>query len=107
MRKKRLLSLALAATMLFGSAAAMPQGVFDDVTSISVSAEGETSGQCGENVFWSLDDGVLTISGSGKMYDYNYDDSPFYCRQDITSVVIKSGVTSIGSYVFNACTNML
>ncbi len=28
-------------------------------------------GQCGENVYWTLDDGVLTISGTGKMTSYN------------------------------------
>ena len=31
------------------------------------------SGTCGANTTWSLDsDGVLTISGSGAMYDYGY-----------------------------------
>ncbi len=31
-----------------------------------------TSGTCGENIIWEFDDetGVLTISGTGDMYDY-------------------------------------
>ena len=102
--RKKFLSGLLALCLVFGSAA-MPEGVFDDVTSIGVSAENTaTSGKCGLNVNWSLKNGVLTISGTGKLYDFYWDLAE---RTDITSVVIKSGVTSIGSYVFNACTNML
>ncbi len=37
--------------------------------SMSVSALAET-GQCGENMFWDLPDGVLTISGTGDMDVY-------------------------------------
>ena len=108
--KKRLLSLAMAVAMIFGSAAALPEGTFTHSTSIRVSAENApTSGKCGENVYWSLDDkGVLTISGTGKMYDYDswHSYSPFYQRDDIKSVVIKSGVTSIGDDVFFFCQNL-
>ena len=109
MRCKRLLSLTLAAAMLFGSAAALPEGVFDDGAGIIASAAEVESGKCGENVFWSLDDkGVLTISGTGKMYDYDswYSYSPFYQRDDIMSVIIKSGVTNIGECAFYNCTSL-
>ena len=99
MKKKRLLSLAMAVAMIFGSVATLPEGTFTHSTSIRVSAENApTSGKCGENVYWSLDDkGVLTISGTGNMYDYQFEASPFNARDDIKSVVIKSGVTSIGT----------
>ena len=87
------------------------------------------SGKCGENLTWALtDDGVLTISGTGEMTDYpNFPDVPWYddrekivtaviepgvtnicsfaffgCK-NLTSVTIPEGVTSIGSYAFNAC----
>ena len=87
------------------------------------------SGKCGENLTWALtDDGVLTISGTGEMADYpNFPDVPWYddrekimtaviepgvtnicsfaffgCK-NLTSVTIPEGVTSIGSYAFNAC----
>ena len=46
------------------------------------SAYAETSGPCGDNLTWTLtDDGTLTISGTGKMTDYDepsvYAASPF------------------------------
>ena len=67
------------------------------------------SGECGnngDNLTWVLTvDGTLTISGSGEMG--NYSDSsvaPWYSnRTKILSVVVESGVTSIGDYAFYAC----
>ena len=104
MKNKRILSLALAVTMLFGLTAMLPDGVFDDVTNIGVSAiSTATSGKCGDNISWSLKNGVLTISGNGRMYD-NY--GGFDYRNDITSVVIESGVTSIGYYAFQNCIDL-
>ncbi len=103
--KKKLLSGLLAIALLLGSAAALPEGAFDEFASVSASAETSkaTSGKCGENVKWSLKNGVLTISGSGAMYDYSHGYSPLEQRSDITSVVIKSGVTSISGRMFLGC----
>ena len=104
--KKKILSGVLAVALLFGSAAALPEGVFETSSTITASAEGETSGKCGENVTWTLKDGVLTISGKGDMKNYdNAYDSPFCNLKDII-VKIKSGVTSIGTAAFNGCTNI-
>ena len=67
------------------------------------------SGVCGEDVIWTLDDdGVLTISGIGDMADYTLEEkAPWYDRKDdIVSVNIESGVTSIGEYAFYECTNI-
>ncbi|MBQ2582094.1 MAG: hypothetical protein II574_10765, partial [Ruminococcus sp.] len=96
--KKKVLSGLLALALVFGSAAALPEGVFEISSNITASAVSTaTSGKCGENVKWKLTDGKLTISGTGAMTNYNnYNESPFYGRTDIQSVVIKSGVTSIG-----------
>lgn len=54
---------------------------------------------------WSLDGGVLTISGSGPMADYAAaTDAPWYeSRGEITSIVIESGVTSVGNNSFTWC----
>lgn len=55
---------------------------------------------------WVLtEDGTLTISGSGEMPSYSETvTAPWYAkRMKITSVVIGSGVTYVGSYAFNAC----
>ena len=104
MKKKRLLSMAMALCLVLGSAAGLPKNAFVDNTNITASAANTaTSGKCGENVSWSLKDGVLTISGTGKMNDYVSKSSPFYDRNDIKSVEIKSGVTSIGNWAFTDC----
>ena len=68
----------------------------------------EPARKCGDNVYWTLDeDGVLTISGTGKMWDYgetdaDWEDAPWY-GLDVKSVVIEAGVTSIGNYAFFWC----
>ncbi|MCD8358465.1 MAG: leucine-rich repeat protein [Oscillospiraceae bacterium] len=61
-----------------------------------------------EGVTWILVDGVLTISGIGEMEDYTFTiDVPWYSRRsEITTVIIQDGVTSIGGYAFNGCSNL-
>lgn len=63
------------------------------------------SGACGDGLSWDYSDGVLTISGSGNMYDYGSSTAvPWYSfRQEITSVVLPSGLTSVGSHAFYGC----
>ena len=60
---------------------------------------------CGKNVYYSFDDGVLTIYGNGEMYNTNFKESPFsnkpFSTDAIKSVVIEDGVTSIGRYAFS------
>ena len=69
-----------------------------------------TAGTCGENLTWTLDgNGVLTISGQGKMTDFafDYSDIPWYdSREQITKVIIEDGVTSISRLAFTECSNM-
>lgn len=60
-----------------------------------------TSGTCGDNVEWTLADGVLTISGSGAINNYAFDG-----KNDIKTVVINEGVTSIGMYAFRNCSSL-
>ena len=87
--KKKLLSIVLALSML---CAFVP---------LVASAEVATSGTCGENLTWTLgEDGTLTISGTGDMYDY-YND--FFGQSKIKNVIIKNGVTSIGNSAFEIC----
>ena len=76
----------------------------------STTAKAATSGTCGENLTWVLDDdGTLTISGTGAMTDYSYFSSaPWHSNRDsIKKVVIENGVTSIGSFAFYLCENMI
>lgn len=71
-------------------------------------AAAPTEGTCGENATWKLEGGTLTISGTGAMKDYTYDDlAPWNgSEKDIKTAVIESGVTSIGSSAFSGCSNM-
>ncbi len=62
------------------------------------------SGKCGSNVSWTLNsDGLLTISGTGAMEDYQFN-APWldHCNA-IKNVNIKGGVTRIGKDAFNGC----
>ena len=64
------------------------------------------SGKCGENISWSFDGtGLLTISGSGPMYDWNTDgNAPWHdYSYGIKSVVISDNVTTIGNCAFYFC----
>lgn len=78
---------------------------------VSVSAGAVSSGTCGDSLRWEVTDDVLTISGTGEMYQYSaewaeLDDytpfAPWYAwRKDVTSVVIEEGVTSISARAFS------
>ena len=69
-------------------------------------AEEITSGTCGENLTWTLDDtGTLTISGEGEMYDYP--SMPWdSAKETIQNVIIEDGVTSIGDCAFYGCSSL-
>ena len=113
--KKRFVSLLLAISMIFSL---MP------VSAVTAFAEDENSGavkiiakgncgadEGGENLKWTLDNnGVLTISGSGAMKDYTWDENvrlDWYVRKkDIRSVVLDNRITHIGNYAFDKCTNI-
>lgn len=57
----------------------------------------ETSGTCGKDLIWVLDDeGTLTISGTGKMENYYSDYASPWNKQDVEAVIIREGITSIG-----------
>lgn len=100
--KKRIVSLLLALVLA--------------ATLLPVQAWGATvvdSGYCGgegdgKNLTWTLDsDGVLTISGKGKMKSYNYNSTPWYnIRTSIKRVSIEDGVSSIGKYAFYNCSSL-
>lgn len=67
------------------------------------------SGTCGDNLTWTLTtDGTLTIVGTGAMNDYSYYTSPWYDHcEAITSVVIEPGVTSVGTFAFYNCSELM
>ena len=76
----------------------------------SAADEVETEGTCGDNLTWSFADGVLTISGTGDMWDYEWindqTNSTPWSKLVITEVRIEQGVTSIGKYAFEGCADL-
>ncbi len=62
-----------------------------------------TINQCGDDIYWDLKDGILTIKGSGEIWNYSYNNYAPWCSysEDINSVVIHDGITTIGDYAFS------
>ena len=90
--KKRLLSILL---VLLTALTLLPLGALAD-----------DNNKCGENLTWELDEiGILTISGTGDMYNYSEDYLAPWSEHcfEITNVTISDGVTSIGSSAFCYC----
>ena len=66
-------------------------------------------GQCGDNLYWSYDEDTKTISitGSGKMYDYTADTQPWLLfKEQIVEVTTTNTVTSIGTSAFEGCARL-
>lgn len=73
-------------------------------------------GECGENVFWYLKNGTLTISGTGSMWDAFWDtwlegsekDSVSWQghRDEVKQLIIEEGITRIGAHAFFGFTEM-
>ena len=104
--KKRIITIILVFSML---CTALP---------MIASAATVDSGTCGENLTWMLDaNGVLTVSGTGEMYDYSAfggiggiksgaptETAPWMTHMSaIEKVVIEEGVTSVGNKAFAMC----
>ncbi len=75
----------------------------------------DSSGQCGDDVYWSFDSasGALTLSGTGDTWDYTFDfdaqphgNSPFYENSDIKTINVESGITGLGEHLFCFCYNV-
>ena len=68
------------------------------------------SGKCGKNLTWTLTyNGVLTISGTGDMYNYDYTNNlaPWNnVSNNIKYIVLPEGLTSIGEWAFYLCASV-
>ena len=67
-----------------------------------------TADRCGDDLIWSLDEnGVLLISGTGDMWDYELENPPWWEERDqIRELQILPGVTGIGALAFANCSNL-
>ena len=65
-------------------------------------------GICGDHAVWHYENGTLTISGSGEMYDnWTIDNEQWATiRDQITRVIVEEGITYIGSYSFGWCRSL-
>ena len=68
-------------------------------------SESTASSQCGDGVTYTISGHTLEISGSGAMWDFTQPPWLSYAS-DITSVVIGSGITSVGAGTFSCLTNV-
>ncbi len=79
----------------------------DDFISDEVGESAVANGTCGNDLTWILDSkGTLTICGTGKMSEWNYDKTavPWYdYRDSVKKIIIESGVTNIGIMAFYGC----
>ena len=95
---KKVISLLLSLAVLLAITSGLNLTAFADTI----------TGECGDNVTYSLDPetGELTVRGTSEMYYYLSYNSPFHNNEMIKSVIIEDGVTNIGSCAFNECKNL-
>lgn len=115
---KRIISGLAAIALVFSGGGAAVGNIVGQGFDIAASAEGventidtdiPTSGTCGDDLTWNYSDGTLTIGGTGEMYDFNAGDSPGPWEEftdDIKTVIISDGVTSIGRSAFLGCNSL-
>lgn len=131
LKSKRLISLLLAGSMMVSMLPASAVTAFAETTATAVVAENsntETSGDCGatknDHVHWNYASGVLTISGTGAMKDYEAkgtnpdlavdgngvittDNRPWAkYLNDIVELRVESGITAIGKNALAFCKNL-
>ena len=92
-----------------GGVAMLNKGKNAPAASSSSEAAIIASGKCGDGISWSLDEnGVLWLSGEGKMDDYESADvSPWAKKRGrIVEVNFENGITTVGGYAFRNCSRL-
>ena len=79
----------------------------EDVPEQGVATSGNYGANMGNNITWNFDEstGTLTLSGNGEMYDLpDGEKAPWRkdFRQQVQHIIIKDGITSIGTKAFYA-----
>ena len=92
-----------------GGVAMLNKGKAAPAASSSSEAAIIASGKCGDGISWYLDEnGVLWLSGEGKMDDYESADvSPWAKKRGrIVEVNFENGITTVGGYAFRNCSRL-
>ena len=78
------------------------------ILSLPFSAYAKETGSCGSDITWTLEKGILTLSGNGSMTDFEETNMPpwYDRREEILSVVIEDGINTIGKLAFYECTTL-
>ena len=69
----------------------------------TTSVAAASSGTCGDNATWTIEDHTLTISGTGKIDDRLYS-TWSSLSNSIQTIKIEEGITAIGMYSFSGLT---
>ncbi|MBQ6034389.1 MAG: leucine-rich repeat domain-containing protein, partial [Ruminococcus sp.] len=104
---KKFVAAALSAAICMGAVSA--PCVFAVTTDMGgISAEDvrvAESGKCGNDAYWSFENGRLTITGNGEMGNWdggNY--TPWSkLKNQLTAVEIGEGITTVGTFAFSNC----
>ena len=91
--KRRILCLLLALTMILTLTAAPVSAAGRRCVTVTAAPTRE------QNVTWSIRDGLLVISGHGRMEDYAPGEAP-WLAEEVYAVIIEDGVTYLGSNAF-------
>lgn len=79
----------------FAAAYPVPEGDYGEAE-----MPGVASGKCGDDLTWKLDgNGLLTISGTGAMWDYDWGETPWF-SSGVKHIVVEKGVTRLGNNAF-------
>ena len=79
----------------FAAAYPVPEGDYREAEMPEVA-----SGKCGDDLTWKLDgNGLLTISGTGAMWDYDWGETPWF-SSGVKHIVVEKGVTRLGNNAF-------
>ncbi len=76
---------------------------------VAVTARQDAASGTSGDLAWTLTgEGILTFSGEGEMKDYEHkSEMPWYAhREQIKTVVLEEGVTSVGDYAFYGMPNL-
>lgn len=75
------------------------------LTFLPLGALADENSKCGESLTWELTAGILTIKGTGDMYNYSSAyPAPWSAKNnDISEITVSEGVTSIGNNAFHSC----